>query len=236
MLGNSKDAIVGRIICHTRHLSNQRDYDNPTSPRGVGQIIKNVHSDPTQSHFIPANITFRSPRNSISRTSRRRWLFNLLACGKKGGGEGGGRNAWKEGSVLLPRRRGKKGEAHTRSGFFSPHPPREIIDSQRGNDVVNTTSVAHPLEPAPFFSPTLPTPPQPPPFCYQAPPSCAASSSRNPPLFPPSRLLFSALPACTIHVLQLISTRSFSFFARIVFFSLFRLSFEMICFGCESGA
>lgn len=159
----------------------------------VGQIIKNVHSDPTQSHFIPAILLF-GRRETVSRGRLGVGGFSIcLLVGKKEGGgregeEGGGRNAWKEGSVLLPRRRGKKGEAHTRNGFFSPHPPREIIDSQRGNDVVNTTSVAHPLEPARFFSSTLP------PFCYQAPPSCAASSSRNPPLFPPSRLRLC--PSC----------------------------------------
>lgn len=192
----------------TRHLSNQRDYDNPTSPRGGTNYQKcTLGSDAISFH--PRDITFRSPRNSISRTSRRRWLFNLLACGKKGGGgregeEGGGRNAWKEGSVLLPRRRGKKGEAHTRNGFFSPHPPREIIDSQRGNDVVNTTSVAHPLEPARFFSPTLP------PFCYQAPPSCAASSSRNPPLFPPSRLRLC--PSCVYNPRSAINSTNPLFF------------------------
>lgn len=123
MLGNSKDAIVGRIICHTRHLSNQRDYDNPTSPRGVGQIIKNVHSDPTQSHFIPANITFRSPRNSISRTSRRRWLFNLLACGKKGGGkEKGGTRGRKEVSSSLGG--GARKERRTRGAVSSLHIPQ----------------------------------------------------------------------------------------------------------------
>lgn len=38
----------------------------------------------TQSHFIPA-ILLLSSRETVSRgrLSRRRWLFNLLACGKK---------------------------------------------------------------------------------------------------------------------------------------------------------
>lgn len=203
----------------TRHLSNQRDYDNPTSPRGGTNYQKcTLGSDAISFH--PRDITFRSPRNSISRTSRRRWLFNLLACGKKGGGgeEGGGRNAWKEGSVLLPRRRGKKGEAHTRNGFFSPHPPREIIDSQRGNDVVNTTSVAHPLEPARFFSP----------FRFVSyPPSVTRRHLLAPLLLRVILLCFLfrasafAPPACTIHVLQLIRRIPFSFFVRILFFISF---------------
>lgn len=146
------------------------------------RIRRNLISSPRYYFSVAAKQYLEDVSASVA------FQFACLWEKRREGEEGGGRNAWKEGSVLLPRRRGKKGEAHTRNGFFSPHPPREIIDSQRGNDVVNTTSVAHPLEPTRFFSPTLP------PFCYQAPPSCAASSSRNPPLFPLSRLRLC--PSC----------------------------------------
>lgn len=48
------------------------------------QIIKNVHSDPHAISFHPRDIT-SSSRETVSRGRlfRRRWLFNLLACGKK---------------------------------------------------------------------------------------------------------------------------------------------------------
>lgn len=108
----------------TRHLSNQRDYDNPTSPRGGTNYQKcTLGSDAISFH--PRDITFRSPRNSISRTSRRRWLFNLLACGKKGGRgrkEEGGTRGRKEVSSSLGG--GARKERRTRGTVSSLHIPQ----------------------------------------------------------------------------------------------------------------
>lgn len=122
----------------------------------------------------------------------------------------------------LGRRAGEEGEA---SGASSPHPPREIIDSQRGNDVVNTTSLAHPLEPAPFFSPTL-NPLSLPPLLPGAT-FLRCFFSLNPPLFP-SRLRFLC-PSCTLlqlirHVFLLLRCY---FFISFIFDDVYRFVVKM---------
>lgn len=108
--------------------------------------------------FYLRDITFRSPRNSISRTSRRRVAgFSICPCGEKRRP----RNANKEASSGWkgdgPREKAgkKEGKPHTRATTVSSISPREIIDSQRGNDVVNTTSEVP--EPSGLYSPTSPS-------------------------------------------------------------------------------
>lgn len=154
--------------------------------------------------------------------------FQFACLWKKKGGGGGGRprNARKEGSVLLHwgGGQGRKGR-RARSGASSPHPPREIIDSQRGNDVVNTTSLAHPLEPAPFFSPTLNPLPLPP--LLPGATFLRGFFSLNPPLFP-SRLRFLC-PSCTLlqlirHVFLLLRCY---FFISFIFDDVYRFVVKM---------
>lgn len=154
--------------------------------------------------------------------------FSICLLVEKKGGGGGGRprNARKEGSVLLHwgGGQGRKGR-RARSGASSPHPPREIIDSQRGNDVVNTTSLAHPLEPAPFFSPTLNPLPLPP--LLPGATFLRCFFSLNPPLFP-SRLRFLC-PSCTLlqlirHVFLLLRCY---FFISFIFDDVYRFVVKM---------
>ena len=113
-----------------------RDYDSSIREQKLSKMYARIRA---QSHFIPAILLF-GRRETVSRGRVSRSLFNLLACGR--GREGGRpRNARKEGSVLL--HRGERGGAR---GASSLHIPQgKLLTVSEGNDVVNTTSVAHPL-------------------------------------------------------------------------------------------
>lgn len=90
------------------------------------QIIKNVHSDPHAISFHPRDIT-SSSRETVSRgrLSRRRWLFNLLACGKKGRRrrrEAAERAEGRKCPPPLGRRAGEEGESSEERCVFSTSP------------------------------------------------------------------------------------------------------------------
>lgn len=125
-------------------------------PKRYEQIIKNTRrSGPMQSHSICAILLFgRRETVSRGRLGVASLAFQFAPVEKKGGRE--------QGSVLRLERRwprekaGKKeGKPHTRAATVSSTSPREIIDSQRGNDVVNTTSEVP--EPSGLYSPTSPS-------------------------------------------------------------------------------
>ena len=103
--------------------------------------------------------------------------FSICLLAGEGGEVGGrGTRGRKEVSSFI----GEKGEERARSVFS----PGKLLTVSEGNDVVNTTSVAHPLEPARFFSPTLNLPLS---LLLPGATFLRCFFSLNPPLFP-SRL------------------------------------------------
>lgn len=87
-------------------------------------------------------------------SASRRWLFNLPLWRKKEAANKEASSGWR-GDGPREKAGKKEGKPHTRAATVSSTSPREIIDSQRGNDVVNTTSEVP--EPSGLYSPTSPS-------------------------------------------------------------------------------